>query len=126
MIVFAMVLALAAHSSDADEREMAVQSNPPALASANDERMVDMEEIIERSPSFARRVAEAIAIYPKAGFDLASEKISFSDTFGYVFRYDMVEKIDDAAHRIGVLVTWAEDRERLRVVTYPGYDLGWR
>jgi len=59
--------------------------------------------------------------------DVASERVSRSDEFGYVFRYDVVTtENDDRGNEFrihAILVIWSDDCKMLKLASYPTYRL---
>ena len=63
----------------------------------------------------------------KPGIVMDSEKVSQSDQFGYVYRYDLSEVLRDESgtdYTIRtVLVVWTTDCEMWEFATYPMFEL---
>jgi hypothetical protein len=71
------------------------------------------------------RIRTDIAIRP--GIDLASEVVSQSAEFGYIYRYDVTEAANDGIGGRGavrsVFVVWTTDCEKFRIASYPTFTL---
>jgi hypothetical protein len=55
-----------------------------------------------------------------------SERVSHSDKFGYIYRYDVTRLLDDDAGAYTsrtVLVVWTADCETWEIASYPTYQL---
>jgi hypothetical protein len=55
-----------------------------------------------------------------------TERVTFSDEFGYIYRYDRRETVLDGSREFiieTVLVVWTQDRETFCLATYPQFEL---
>lgn len=126
-IIFAIAIAMPAANSNASnggQFEMPVNSYPPPLASTRYERSLGKVALANSCPDIVKKVGKIVADYP--GINLQSEKASFSNEFGYVFRYLIFGKVQPevggSAEVIGMLVVWTKDCEKFHGVTYSSYD----
>jgi len=94
---------------------------PPAEMDGH-ERVLNSGEIA-KSPctNLARRVAAG-----RPGTVMSSEKGSYSDEFGNIYRYDLVVPIEHEGkiHRVrSIFVVWSKDCETIGIATYPTFRL---
>ena len=93
-----------------------VDSPPPFSAEA--EQALDRPQMAP--PPCTERARAIAAKYPDV--ILESEKVSYSETFGYIFRFSMVDEFHDLHDKYevhSVLVIWSPDCKTFQLATYP-------
>jgi hypothetical protein len=95
---------------------------PPAQMDSSQQQLRRSEISISQHLNDARK-----EIVSSRGADPASERVSRSDEFGYVFRYDVVTtENDDRGNTFRIhmiLVIWSDDGKMLKLATSPTYKL---
>jgi len=104
-----------------EAEESAMRSPPPTMN--QHEQIVDDNDASMRCRDWVR----GSTIVNRPGILVSSEKISFSEEFGNIYRYDMVQSIADgqgSTHDVrSILVVWTKDCETLKFATYPTFKL---
>ena len=98
-----------------------MQSPPTKVG--EQERVLNSDEVAAlRCTCTARRI-----VSDRDGIDMDSESVSYSDEFGYVYRYDIVRSLDDGRGGIHkshtVLLMWTQDCETFHLASHPTYQL---
>lgn len=109
-------------SAAAVESKEIVMRSPPVKIDEH-ERILDSNEIAAlRCAHIARRI-----VSDRDGIVMSSERVSHSEEFGYVFRYDIVRSLDDdrgRTHRShSVFLLWTEDCETFLIASHAMYQL---
>ena len=86
---------------------------------SKDERLLNAGD---RSRDLRSKVARS-EMASRLGAALESEKASFSDEFGYVYRYKIDRQKSGLDGPDGVLAIWTDDGETFRFVTFSGFEL---
>jgi hypothetical protein len=112
----AMLLAVAVEA-----KEITMRS--PPLKMDEHERVLNSDEVTAlRCTHDARRI-----VSDRDGIVMDSERVSHSDRFGYVYRYDLVQLLDDergATYKSHtVFLVWTQDCETFELATHPMYQL---
>ena len=116
--------------SEEKVQPMKIPDFPPPYLSIADERQVGVDEIMRNCSETVARLNNRLTALQ--GIDLSSVVISFSERFGYVFRYT-IDLTDANEATVGakegiknppsILVACTRDCHKIVAVTYPGYDL---
>jgi hypothetical protein len=115
-----MVVASAFAAVSAESKEVAMRSPSPIVD--QHEKMLDSKQIA--SLSCTDHIRRSFSDEP--GIVMDSERVSHSDKFGYIYRYDVARLLEDdsggyTARR--VLVVWTADCETYEIASYPTYQL---
>jgi hypothetical protein len=94
-----------------------IMTSPPISADQY-ERVLSSSEITGLPCNEAAR--SVAATYPNVVW--SSERVSQSNQFGYVYRYDMVNQIDGEDVR-SMLLLWTKNNKTFRLATYSLADL---
>ena len=94
---------------------------PPSRLEQHEQVLSSMEIAELSCTQIARKIASGIAII------VTNEVVSRSDEFGYIYRYDIAEPVEDASgeiHRVEAgLVLWSEDCETFKIRAYSKFKL---
>jgi hypothetical protein len=118
-LIFIATLFLLGYSTCSKEMTVdASHSLPPEEMNQN-ERELDQSEIAALSctPEIRRMTSD------RAGIIMNSERVSYSDKFGYIYRYD--GKTFAGAHFVNrfIVVYWTTDCTTAKMVYYPLFEL---
>lgn len=82
------------------------------------------QEIGDKFPDFSTGLSRTI--HKDEGLNLDSEKITYRDDVGYIFRYEILhaspEEVDKNPSLRSFLVLWTKEFKKFNVATYSGYD----
>jgi hypothetical protein len=88
------------------------------------EKFIKRQEIKEMHPDFMARIKKVIEGYE--GINLNSEKITYREDIGYIFRYeilhDSAENVSSNPASRSFIVLWTKDFEGCNAATYSGFD----
>ena len=88
------------------------------------EKYVTKQELQKHYPRAIARVKQMLE--KDEGLNPDSEKITYRDDIGYIFRYEMLdgssEEVNENPALRSFLVLWTKDFKRIEVATYSGFD----
>ena len=115
------ILSFAMFHASAVAKESVMKSPPPVMDLQNEVSPTDGDSA--RCTALIR----ASSIVKQPGVVTSSERVSYSNEFGHILRYEMMGPVGDKDKSIDrarfTLVIWSKDCMTMRFVTYPVFDL---
>lgn len=119
--IAAALVAIAMMSLGSLEGEGQSMRLPPPQTEKSERSVDEKDAQVLSCAAMARRLASSYELS-----SLTSEKLTYSDAFGYIFRYDIAQVVSDDEESITidlVLVVSSRDCQSFKAVTYSKFEL---
>ena len=120
----ALVLSVSTQGQNVMPTPMEEINGKPTPIVVSREKYITRQELQKNYPEFMARLKKTIEDYE--GLNPDSEKITYRDDIGYIFRYEILhasqEEVNANPSLRSFFVLWTKDFKGANVATYSGFD----